>query len=574
MLSQRSAGFWLVAGPLLAVALVYHDVPAHRFVNFDDPMFLFENSHVARGLTLEGIFWAWTNKDAVLWHPLAWMGHMAVTSVAGMKPAAHLLANLALHAANACLLGLMLHRLTGRVGRSLAVGLLFALHPVNVEVAAWASQLKTTLSACFFLLATLVYLRRLDSGRENGPVVLALFAASMLAKPALVFFPAILALLDFWPLRRLPRPGDGPGWRQWIGRKLPFVALATVLLALTLLPWTAPAASDVAPMRPPDWQRLAAIPGHYVGFLSLFIWPVNLAVFYPEAQELRLWPALGAAVLLLTVTVWAWRSRLRRPELLVGWTWFVLLLAPASGLLRAGQHTLADRYLYVPAIGLLIAAVWMVSDWLESRAPRFTSLALAACALPLGLLAARQTTYWTDSISLWRHAAAVTPPNETRHINLGNALLADRGHEREAAAEFRAAIKLRATNARPYINLAVIEQRRGNNGEAVALFRQALALAPRDARIHSNLGSLLDDLNQPREARQLLEEAVRLDPGLSGAWVNLGVLRAKSGEVEAARVCFETALRVSPGNPEAIRNLEVLLQQMKPTDPGDGSRKF
>jgi Flp pilus assembly protein TadD len=561
--NRRAIRAWLVAAPLLAVALVYHEVPFHDFVNFDDPMFLYENGHVARGFTWEGFVWAWTNKDAVLWHPLAWIGHMAVAETAGMNPAAHLLVNLGLHAANACLLGVLLYRLTGMPWRSLAVAVLFALHPVNVEVAAWASQLKTTSSAFFFLLGVFAYVRGIERGRESGWIVLLLFAVSMLAKPALVFFPAVLVLLDFWPLRRIPARGDGPGWRRWTAGKLPFMILAAVLLSLTMLPWTTAAAADVAPMQLPDWRRLGAVPGNYAGFLKLFVWPLDLAVLYPESHDMNPFAVLGAAGLLAAVTVWIWVSRTRRPELLTGWLWFVVLLLPASGVLRAGQHTLADRYLYVPSIGLMIAVVWSISGWLKPRARGLSWFAWVGCAVPLGLLAERQTSYWADSTSLWRRAAAVTPPNEVRHINLGNALLAV-GAEREAEAEFRAAIRLEAENPRPYVNLAILEQRRGRTLEAVQLFRQARALAPTDARILSNLGSLLDDLGQQAEARLLLEQATRLNPLLPEAWVNLGVLHAKSGDLGSARGSFEAALRLRPDHPEALRNMGVLLRQMAP----------
>lgn len=551
--------------PLVAVALVYHGLPFHHFVNFDDPMFLYENGHVTRGLTWDGLLWAWSNKDAVLWHPLAWTAHMTVAEFGGMRPGTHLLANLALHAVNACLIGGLLHRLTGMPRRSLAVAVLFAIHPVNVEVAAWASQLKTTLSASFFLLGLFAYVRGIERGRESSWIALLLFAASMLAKPALVFFPAVLVLLDFWPLRRLPARGDGQAWRRWTVRKLPFVVLAAVLLSLTMLPWTTAAAADVAPLEPPDWSRLMTVPGNYIGFLKLLVWPVNLAVLYPESHDLRPLAALGSAGLLLAATIWCWVKRASRPEMLLGWGWFLVLLLPASGVLRAGQHTLADRYLYVPAIGVMIAAVWVISEWLKLRPVRVAWLAWLAVAVSLGLLAERQTAYWTDSISLWRRAADVTKPNEVRHINLGNALLAA-GFEPEAEGEFRAAIRLQAANPRPYVNLAILEQRRGRVREAVQLFRQARALAPTDARILSNLGSLLDDLDQPVEARELLEQAVRLNPLLPEAWVNLGVVRAKSGELAAARACFETALRLRPGFAEAARNLGVVLNQLAPVE--------
>lgn len=547
----------------VVIGAIYGGVGGHQFVNFDDPMFLYENNHVRAGLTAEGLRWAWTNKDAVLWQPVAWMGHMLVSALGGMRPAPHLLVNLALHALNAGLLFSVLRVLTGRPGRSFAVALLFAVHPVNVETAAWASQLKSTLSTFFFLLGLLAYAREGEPGGRGRFGVLLAFALSLLAKPMMLFFPVVLALLDFWPLRRLPAAGDRAGWSRWLGGKLPYLILAGVLLGMTLLPWTAPAAADVAPMQAPDWARLRAVPCNYVGYLGLMAWPVDLAVLYPERLDHSTWAVIGSGLLLLAVSAWAWHLRFRIPALLFGWAWFLVTMIPASGLLRAGQHGLADRYLYVPGIGLLVALVWPLADLLAARGRWLRPALLAGAALALGGRAHGQVAYWADSVSLWTHAAAVTPPSAVGYVNLGNALLAA-GRDREADAEFVAAIAWEGRDPRPYVNRAVIARRQGDNARAIALLRQALTLAQRDARIYSNLGSLLDDVGDKAEARHLLEQAVQLNPGLVEAQINLGVLLAQAGHLEGARACLEAAARLRPDDPAIKHNLQLVLKQLGP----------
>jgi len=546
-----------------SILAIYHQVGWHEFVNFDDPMFLYENSHVTAGLTLEGLRWAWTNKDAVLWQPLAWMGHMLVSAVAGMRPAPHLLANLGLHVLNAGLLWTLLRTLTGAPGRSFAVALLFAVHPVNVETVAWASQLKSTLSTLFFLIGLLLYARWAEAGRGRNVGVLLMFALSLLAKPMLLLFPLVLVLLDYWPLQRLPAgAADRVAWGRWAVRKIPFVILAGMLLAMTLLPWTAPAAADVAPMQAPDWRRLLAIPCNYVGYLGLVAWPMDLAVLYPELLDHSAFAMAGASFLLVAVSVAAWVVRRRMPVLWLGWGWFLVTMIPASGLFRAGHHALADRYLYVPGMGLLMALVWLVADVMAIRWSRLPPVLLAGVALGFGWLAHRQVAYWADSVNLWQQAAVVTRPSATRHVNLGNALLGI-GRDREAEVEFAAAIKLEKNDPRPHVNLAIVARRRGDNAKAIAVLRHALALAPTDARIYSNLGSLLDDMGEKAEARRLLETAVQLRPGLAEARLNLGVLLAQAGELEGARACFEAAARLKPGDPAVRRNLQLVQRQIE-----------
>lgn len=551
---------------VLACVLVFHDVTGHALVNFDDPMYLTENGHVTPGLTTAGFAWAWTNKDTLQWQPLTWMGHQLVSEVAGMRPAAHLLANLLLHAVNAVLLYTVLRAMTGSNERSLLVALLFAVHPVNVETVAWASQLKSTLSTMFFLLALFAYARgeqrRISASlAANGALLL-----SLLAKPMMVSFPLVTALVDFWPLRRWPatRP-TVQAWARWLGEKLPSVVLAGAIAGVTALPWGAH--PEMATVREPGWTRLAAVPVNYVRYLGLIFWPTKLAVLYPENLAYRPWVLAAALGLLAAISVAAWRWRKTRPALGVGWGWFVVTLFPVSGIVRLGPQGIADRYLYVPAIGLFLAAVWLGCDLWAGRS-RFVRRVLPGLAVVvLGLIAHRQVGYWRDSLTLWRHAAAVAAPSGVEHVNLGNALLGA-GHEREAEAEFAAAIALQPADPRPLVELAILAQRHGDLARAETLLRQALARAPADARILSNLGSVLDDKGEPVEARAMLAQAVRLRPELAEAQINLGVVLAKAGEWLPAQACFEAASRLKPGDQVVRHNLELVRRQLAGADHG------
>jgi Flp pilus assembly protein TadD len=555
-------------GLAVLLAAVYGQVGWHQLVNFDDPAYLYENSQVRAGLTAGGWHWAWVNKEVGMWHPLTWLVHMLVSDIGQGRPGAHLLANLGCHWTNALLLFLLLRRATGAGGRSVAVALLFALHPVNVETVAWASQLKSTLSTVFLLGTLLAYTAyaRSGDGRAYG---LALLSAvfGLLAKPMLVSLPLLLLLWDFWPLGRIrgiAAPGEGVSWRRLLEEKVPFVLLALAGVILTLLPWgpqgaVNPVSSISAHGFP--WERMLTAPINYLRYLAMFFRPVDLAVYYPHLSAGGAGRVGGAILLLAVISLLAWRNRRACPALFFGWGWFLVATLPVSGVLVIGPHDWADRYLYVPEMGLLVAVVWLVDEFAGAPARRWPAVLLGATAALFAWLTFVQAGYWRDSLTLWRHAAAVTAPTALGHINLGNALL-DAGRSTEAKAEFAAAIVLVDNDPRPYVNLAIIARQRGDPARAVDLLRHALVLAPKDARIYSNLGSLLDDLGEKAEAQTLLEKAVQLRPDLAEARVNLGVLLAQAGDLDGALANFETAARLKPGDPAVTRNLQLVRQQI------------
>ena len=552
----------------LLIAIIYGQVWRHGFVNFDDPMYLYENGHVTAGLTADGFRWAWVNKDVLQWHPLTWLGHMLVAELGGPGPRPHLLVNVTMHWMNAVLLFLWLRAATAAPGRSLAVALLFAVHPVNVETVAWASQLKSTLSTTLWLAALWAYTIYVQRGSRRAYWLAVLAGAlGLLAKSMLVSLPLVLLLLDFWPLGRTPlRPGSHPaaGWRPVLVDKIPFVLLALAGAIVTAVPWGPH--SDLHTVNALPWDRLVTVPINYVRYLGLLFRPVNLAVLYPEELGGTAQQLVGAPLLLAGLSVAVWRKRRAHPELLFGWAWFLITMLPVSGLIRLGPQGWADRYLYVPALGLFIAAVWWLTGRFTEKFRAAPAVLMGGAVLIYGTLSFAQVRYWENSLTLWRHAAAITPPSLAGHLNLGNALQVACG-DREAESEFNAALALAPGDPRAYIDLALIAQKYGRAAEAIRLLRHALELSPNDARIHSNLGSLLQDTGDTTGARQHLERAIALRPEWAEAQTNFGVLLASTGDLPGALQHFTEAARLKPGDPTARHNLELVRRQIEQSPP-------
>ena len=548
------------AGLAFAILAVYAQVAGHAFVNFDDPMYIYENGHVTAGLTADGLRWAFTNKDALQWQPLAWLGHMTVCEFWGVRPGAHLLVNLALHGLTAGFLWHVLARATGSAGRSFAVALLFAVHPTNVETVAWASQLKSTLSTACMLVAIGAYCDyAMRNRRASYAVACTALALGLLAKPMLVSLPLVLGLLDHWPLRRAPWNCPAVTWRRWLGEKIPFLLLAFAGVIVNALPWGSHAElGTIARVGP---ARIIHALANTAVYLRKWIIPIDLGVLYPERTDLPIAAAVAGGVLIIALSAWAWRVRKTQPAVALGWGWCLVTLVPVSGLIPLGPQALADRYLYVPGIGLLILAVWGAADRLAAWTPRTRAVVVMAAGLVCAAVAHWQTGFWRDSLTLWQRAAAVAPPSATLHLNLGNALL-QRGRLPEAEAEFARSLQFEPQNPRPYINLALIAERRGERTAALSLLGQAQQLAPRDARIYSNRGSLLHDLGRIDEAQESLQAALALQPTLFEAHLNLGVVLIVRGDLAGAVRCFESAARLRPGDASTEHNLALARAQL------------
>ena len=538
-----------------ATAIVYAPVRHHEFVNLDDPQYVTGNPWVARGLSGPGLRWAFTTGHAGNWHPLTWLSHMLDVQLFGLSPGAHHLTSLALHLANTVLLLALLHRTTGALGRSSLVAALFALHPVHVESVAWVAERKDVLSTVFFLLTLHAYVSyaRFPRARRYA-VVLALFALGLMAKPMLVTLPLVLLLLDYWPLGRLSSPAEA---RRRVLEKLPLMAMAAASCVVTWLVQHRAGALkglDVLPLG----RRISNAVVSCVLYIAKALWPSRLAAIYPYPAPPPAWAvALGAAAV-VAVSVLAVRARARRPWLPVGWFWYLGMLVPVLGLVQVGSQPMADRYTYVPLVGLFIVLAWGAAD-LAGRDPRRRAVTTAAAVLVVAAcaVAARaQVGHWRSSVALWEHALAVTTESHRAENNLGHAL-ARAGRNAEAVAHYGEALRLAPGDAEAHANLGLALADLGRTAEAVGHYEEALRLLPGDVEAHDNLGVALMDQGRIDDAIRHFEEAVRLDPSRALSHNDLGVALARKERFAEAVRELSLALQLDPDYAEARRNLAL-----------------
>lgn len=548
----RCAAF-LRAGLLAAVVAVYAGVQTFDYV-FDDSFFISGNPHVLRGVTLAGLRWSLTANVAGLWHPVTLWSHMLDVQLFGPVPAAHHLVNLLLHGLNVLTLFGVLRRLTGTLWRSALVAALFALHPLNVESVVWVAERKNLLSTLFLLLALGAYARHAARpGARRFLPVLFWFALGLCSKPMLVTFPFALLLLDFWPLRR-------PWSRAILWEKVPLLALAVVVGVVTYRAQRDFGAMAIANREafPLSVRCLNAVAA-YGWYLLKTVWPSSLGVLYAHpGAALPLWKPLLSLTLLGLVTAAAGLWHRTRPALMVGWLWFLGTLVPVIGLVQVGEQGMADRYAYVPLIGLFVAAAWTFPSPDGTSRRRAAGLAAGALALiVLAVVARVQTTHWRDNLTLYAQAVAVSPASWMMQANLG-AELQKRGRLDEAIARFRELVRLRPDIPEARHNLAFALQMAGRREEAVAEFRETLRLNPAHPRADYNLGVALMKLGRAGEAVFHLHRATQVNPGHLNARLLLGEAWAAIGRRAEAREAFRQVLRLEPGNAAAVRHLETL----------------
>jgi Tfp pilus assembly protein PilF len=527
---------FFIAFGLVAVTLaVYAQVVNHQFILLDDNLYIRENPMVNRGFTLTGIAWAFTTFHATNWHPLTWLSHMLDSQIFGLNAGGHLLANVLIHASNSLLLFLFLGRVTGAMWRSAIVAALFALHPLHVESVAWAAERKDTLSTFFGLLSLMAYARYVEtpSWKRYSLVAVAL-ALGLLAKPMLVTWPFVLLLLDYWPLRRYQwqratgTPGLIRAWVPLVREKVPLFCLATASVVITLIAQSYGGAVRTL-VQVPISLRLSNAIVSYARYLFLTVWPRDLAVYYPFSRTgVPLWQLGCAIVLLAVITAFVLRQAKHRPYLLMGWLWFIGTLVPVVGLVQVGGAAMADRYHYVPSIGLFIAFVFGLSDVAGAfRIHRVVISALAVGALSiLACLTAMQISLWRNNATLFQHASSVSPGNRMIENNLGT-VLGDSGRYDEAATHFAKALRTKPdfleviSDADIRRNLGLLFARQGRATEAVEQLNESLRLDPNSAESHNNLGVVLLRLGRAEESIPHFSAAIRLKPGWALAQKNL-----------------------------------------------------
>ncbi len=572
----RPAFPWMALALALVTLAVFCPVARFQFLQFDDPAFVTDNPQVQAGLTAEGLKWAWRNEVAGNWHPITMLTHMLDCQLFGVQPWWPHLVNVLLHAANAVLLFGLFKRMTGAFWRSAAVAALFALHPLHVESVAWVSERKDVLSTLFWFLTTWAYVRyaekqwRVASGQWTVFYGLSLlfFALGLMSKPMLVTVPCTLLLLDYWPLGRL-KAGTSV-WRL-VAEKIPFLAMSAALCVVTFRLQEKIGAVPQAQVLPIG-KRLGNALLSYVGYIEMMFWPRHLAGLY--LVRLGAWPwrevalAALAALLLLAVSGLVVAQGRRRPWLAVGWFWYLGTLVPVIGLVQVGNQAMADRYTYVPLIGLFVMLAWggweLAGAWRLGRfAPAAMAVALSACAV----LTVRQEFYWKNTETFYKRVLEEKPDNYIAHNNLG-IYYDETSRTNEALAHLIAAVQANPKYAGARYNLGSLYIRINRPEEAISNLLAAIREKPDYAEAHNNLGSLFLDQKRYGEAIQHFRAAASLRPECK-FYFNLGnALTEEAGvrhdtdeSAEAARI-FQQALQVAPGSSDARHNLGVAWQKL------------
>ena len=568
---QRVAIFCLL---LVALTLAFYNPIAHnRFVDFDDSSYIVTNPQVQAGLTWSTVKWSFTTFREGNWHPLTWLSHALDCQLFHLNPVGHHYVNLLLHAANAMLLFLLLQRATGFTWQSLLVAALFALHPVNVESVAWAAERKNVLSMLFFLLALHAYDRYARTGRRPFYVgVVVLFSLGLMAKPQVVTLPFVLLLWDYWPLERIAgTAGTNPvgahptprsfwflAWEKW-----PLFALAVGDSLVTILAQRS--GNTVRSIAQVSLSaRLENVFVSYARYVGKAVWPSDLIPMYLHpGDSLPLWQVAASIVALLAVSLLVVRQRDRR-YLALGWFWFLGTLVPMIGIVTVGDQAMADRYAYLPFIGLFIAAAWSAGDLVSAR--RFPALWLAASALlitaTLGCITYRQLGHWRDEETLWRYTLSVNGQNYVAHNNLALAL-AKEGRADEAVLHFRAACALHNYPPDQIVKLALYELRVGFPEPALHNFRTAIDRSS-DPRVKevawSQMGRALLQTRRYDDAATSYGNALALQPRDENALLGSGVLALRSANLELAVRNFSLAVQINPSDVNLLLLAHALRQ--------------
>ena len=555
---------WLLATFLVLVTVaVYWPATRCDFINLDDPDCVTENLHVQGGLTWEGVKWAFSDtQQHAYWVPFTWLSHMVACQLFGLNPWGHHLINVLLHAANTALVFLVFRRMTQATWRSLVLAAFFGWHPLRVESVAWVTEREDVLSMLFWMLTLWAYAKyveasqiRYSKSRIWYGAALLMFVFGLMSKAMLVTMPFVLLLLDWWPLERF-KPGSV--WRL-VREKIPFFALAAVMSAVTFV-----AQKQGGAVKAIESLPLGARTGNalvsYCRYLEKTFWPTDLAVFYPHPWYWPLRVVLLAGVILSSFTALLFVKRGRYPYLLMGWLWFVGTLVPVIGLVQVGGQAMADRFTYVPSLGVLILTIWGAYELARCwRCHRITLAVSGSAVIVLCLALTRQQLgYWKDSETLFRHAAKVTKNNYIAYNNVGDFLL-NQGRTEEAMGQFQEAIRINPQDAEAHYNIGVVLFKKSQTGEAASQFQEAIRLKPDYAEAHNNLGTALLNKLQTDDAVSQFQEAIRLKPDYAEAHYNLGVALFNQGRTDNAISQFREAIRLKPDYAEAHINLGVAL---------------
>jgi tetratricopeptide (TPR) repeat protein len=556
---RRIAGICLVLA--IITFAVFGQTLRHDFIDFDDDDYVYENPVVARGLTFKGLVWAFTRSHAANWHPLTWLSHMLDCQLYGLHPGGHHLTNVLLHVATVILLFLLLRRLTGALWRGAFVAAVFAIHPLRVESVAWVAERKDVLSGLFFMLtigAYVGYARRPWSLVRYGLVAL-LFAMGLMCKPMLVSLPLVLLLLDYWPLRRAESA------RRLVMEKLPLLAISVAVCVVTLMTQHASARSTVSFSLA---LRMANALVSCMVYLGQMMCPRGLAVLYPYPRDgFPAWEVAAAGTLLASLSAIAWWQRRKQPWIWIGWLWYLVMLLPVIGIIHVGPQAHADRFTYLPQIGIYAAITWLVAEWAAKLHASRAAVAVLATAT-LGVLFIctwKQTGYWKNSETLWNHALECTTGNYVAYNNLG-VILDHQGKVDEAITQYQSALQINPGFSEAHANLGIAFRHKGNDDEAITQYQTALQLNPGYALARNSLGNSLRRKGKEDEAMIQYQMALQINPGYAEAHKNLASLLLQKGKVDEAIARYQMALQINPDDAEAHNSLGIILLQKGKVD--------
>ena len=579
-MSIKQSRWTLIGISMFLIALiwaVFAQTGKYQFVNYDDPLYVLDNAHVRAGLTWRGIAWAFTHVHSQNWHPLTTMSHMFDCQLFGVNPGAHHLVNVFFHSIAAVLLFILLAQITNSIWASAFVAAVFAIHPLRVESVAWVAERKDVLSGVFFMLTLLAYFRwtrKQTVGRYLAMSIL--FACGLMSKPMLITTPIILLLLDYWPLNRSQKSevrsqkSSNPSWTKLVVEKVPLFVLSLGSCFATL--WAQNFALGSTQFLPLQWRVTNALFSYFEYVRQMFL-PVDLIPFYVHPENrLEIWRLLIAAITLIALTAIVIVRRKQNPYLLVGWLWYLVMLIPVIGIVQVGLQGHADRYTYLPQIGLDIALVWLIWDLTKSCLPRrsasakagrpqkiIMSAAAAIVLITLSSLSWKQTTHWRDTEALWRHTLAVTPDSDVAHAGLGGILFV-RGQIDESIDHYERALRLRDGNVAAHFGLGRALAAKQKTDPAIFHFQKALSIQPDNIGASNDLGVMFASKGEIREAISAWQQSLSFDPDNADAANNIAWVRATATDpnLRDGREALELAqraLRSGGENPVALRTL-------------------
>ena len=528
---------------------IYAQVQNHKFLTYDDAKYVTENPHIQSGFSSESIAWAFTQPYAANWHPVTWLSHMLDYRLYGLEPSGHHLTSLFIHIANSLLLFVILLKMTGALWRSAMVATLFALHPFNVQSVAWVAERKNVLSTFFWFLTMWSYASYAKTPRIGVYLLVILFLAlGLMAKPMLVTLPFVLILMDYWPLKRW-------GWedtssqeiKKLILEKTPLFLLVVGASITTYIVQQGGGAVQSTKIFSLSSRTSNALVS-YMEYLEKTIWPQGFAVFYPHpGNSLPTWQVLVCGLILVGFSTWVVRKYQQKPYLAVGWFWYLGTLVPVIGIVQVGEQAMADRYMYIPLIGIFIAVVWGISEWIKKGQQKLLFTVAGVCLIPLMIITRDQVKIWQNGVTLFENAADVAKQNHQISSTL-HSLLGDAYHQKGklnlAVSEFKRSLNINPENLSSLSALAVVLEDQGNLKEAEVIYRQAIEQGSKSHLDYYNLGNTLYKMGNFEEAVAYYKKAIVMNPDFVGSYYNLGNALGSQEKFKQAEVSYRQAINL------------------------------